>query len=255
MKIKFLGVGSAFTTLDYGQSNMVLTGKSGKKMLIDCGGDARLFFQDYNLNIEDIDSIYISHLHSDHIGGMEWFAFVSYFIPGYGPPDLYMEKNIMGEIWESSLKGGLKCIEGKVMDLKDYFKCHAIKENESFVWDGIKLTPIKLPHITTSTIVFYSYGLIIEDLSTKAKPIFLTTDTKFCPDLISEIMEESELIFHDCETTDFQTTVHAHYDELCTLPETIRKKMWLYHYQPNPIQDPIKDGFKGFVTKGQEFIF
>ncbi|MDM8523453.1 hypothetical protein QUF80_08790 [Desulfococcaceae bacterium HSG8] len=41
MKIKFLGVGSAFTTPEYYQSNMPVTSRSGKQLLVDCGGDIR----------------------------------------------------------------------------------------------------------------------------------------------------------------------------------------------------------------------
>jgi hypothetical protein len=52
--------------------------------------------------------------------------------------------------------------------------------------------------------------------------------------------------------------VHAHYDDLKTLPDEIRKKIWLMHYQPvMPIIDLQKrardDGFAGFVEKGQIF--
>ncbi len=38
-----------------------------------------------------------------------------------------------------------------------------------------------------------------------------------------------------------------------TLPDTIKQKMWLCHYQPNPKQDSLKDNFLGFVSKGQIF--
>jgi len=34
MKIKFIGVGSAFTTQDYYQSNMLITARSGKDLLV-----------------------------------------------------------------------------------------------------------------------------------------------------------------------------------------------------------------------------
>jgi len=33
MKIKFIGAGSAFTSPDYYQSNMLITSKSGKRLL------------------------------------------------------------------------------------------------------------------------------------------------------------------------------------------------------------------------------
>jgi ribonuclease BN (tRNA processing enzyme) len=84
MKIVFLGVGSAFTlpsrlkesnnaipkTIDDcdWQSNVVVVSKSGKMLLIDCGGDIRFALWQQGLSYKDIDAVYVSHLHADHIG-------------------------------------------------------------------------------------------------------------------------------------------------------------------------------------------
>jgi hypothetical protein len=52
-----------------------------------------------------------------------------------------------------------------------------------------------------------------------------------------------------------QSNIHAHYEDLCTLPVNAKQKMWLYHYQPHPHYKPGADSFKGFIKKGQEFDF
>jgi hypothetical protein len=65
----------------------------------------------------------------------------------------------------------------------------------------------------------------------------------------------ADIIFHDCETASVKSGVHAHYTELLTLSETIRNKIWLYHYNPGALPDAKKDGFRGFVKKGQCFDF
>jgi hypothetical protein len=65
------------------------------------------------------------------------------------------------------------------------------------------------------------------------------------------------LIFHDCETSPFKSGVHAHFDDLKTLPDEIKSKMWLMHYQWVEEVDLAKlaedNGFAGFVRKGQSF--
>ena len=58
MKIKFIGVGGAFTTKDYWQSNAVVTAASGKHLLLDCGGYARFSLQEQGLSSNDIDAVY-----------------------------------------------------------------------------------------------------------------------------------------------------------------------------------------------------
>ncbi len=264
MKIKFLGVGSAFTTSEYYQSNMLVTARNGKELLVDCGTDIRFSLRECrhttDVSSQDgdsrgqIDAVYISHLHSDHIGGMEWMAFETYFSPNSGKPKLFMEENIMHEMWNCSLKGGLGCIEGKQMHLTDYFDCRPASDGGSFCWERILFTLVKMPHIITGYKNFYSYGLLIEEMDHQGSRVFITTDTQFQPDLIGRIAKKTSVIFHDCETSPLKSIVHAHYDDLCTLPSALRRKIWLYHYQPHPDdRHPKADGFAGFVKKGQEF--
>jgi len=253
MKIKFIGVGSAFTTADYYQSNMLITATSGKRLLLDCGSDIRFTLAEHDIYAENIgekiDAVYISHLHADHIGGMEWLAFNTYFAEKPRKLPLFMEAKTMEKMWENALKGGLECMEGQLAQLSDYFDCHPLGESDTFNWEGIEFTLVKFPHIITGSLNHYSYGLWLKDGLT----LFVTTDTQFQPDLLAEIGKEADVIFHDCETTPSPTTVHAHYEELCTLKDELKQKMWLYHYQPKPAYDPKDDGFKGFVVKGQEF--
>lgn len=257
MKIKFIGVGSAFTTRDYYQSNLLLIAPSGRKMLVDCGTDIRFSLPEAipesPLPYQEIDAVYISHLHSDHIGGMEWMAFLTYFNPDQSRPLLYMEEATMREMWRTSLKGGLGCIEGKRMHLTDYFDCRPAAIHGSFVWESTRFTLVQMPHVITGYQDFYSYGLLMEDLADPGPKIFFTTDTQHRPHLIQDIARDAALILHDCETSPSRSVVHAHYQDLRELPEEVRAKMWLYHYQPGPDIDPKRDGFRGFVVKGQEF--
>ncbi len=258
MKLKFIGVGSAFTTSEYYQSNALVTSRTGKKLLIDCGTDIRFSLAETSVDgnpNDDIDAIYITHLHSDHIGGMEWMAFTTFFNPNKEKPVLFMEENVMADMWNYCLKGGLGCIEGKRMHLTDFFECRAAPGGGAFTWEGIRFTMVKMRHIVTGYKNLYSHGLLMEEIDTGGPMIFFSSDTQFQPDFIREIAERTSVIFHDCETSPFKSGVHAHYDELATLPKRTKRKIWLYHYQPRPGYKAEEDGFRGFVKKKQEFDF
>jgi len=67
--------------------------------------------------------------------------------------------------------------------------------------------------------------------------------------------QKADIIFHDCETLKKPSGVHAHFNELVNLDKSIKAKMWLYHYNPIALPDAKKNGFRGFVKKGQIFQF
>ncbi len=253
MNIKFIGVGSAFALQNY-NSNMVLA-TGGKRLLIDAGGDLRHALRDAGLSHKDIDAIYISHLHADHIGGMEYMAFISYF--GCQPPRkpaLYGRSNVLDGLW-SSMKQGVASIQNKIMTMDDYFDVNRVGMNGTFEFGGTKFQTVQAIHVMNGFEVVPSYGLIFQDRN--GKKVFVTTDTQFAPHQIKDFYGAADLIFHDCETSPFKSGIHAHYEDLRTLPEETKKKMWLYHYNDvqvgGKLPDAVGDGFAGFVQQGQVF--
>ncbi len=253
MQLLFLGSGSAFTVGgDNFQSNMILISPGGKKMLIDCGSDARFAIHELGYTHKDISDIYISHLHADHVGGLEWIAFTSIFDQPKHRIKLYGAEELYKPLWDNVLSGGLSSLQGVEPSLEIYFELCPIGESGTFEWEGTKFHIVQTIHALCGYKILPSYGVIFPAGKEK---VFITTDTQFAPHQIVDFYEEATIIFQDCETAKFPSGVHAHYDELVTLPEKIKNKMWLYHYQPGKLPDAKKDGFIGFVAKGQKFNF
>jgi ribonuclease BN (tRNA processing enzyme) len=252
VKLQFLGTGSAFTPMTENfQSNMVLKNSVGNCLLIDCGSDARHSTAALGLSHLDIDAVYISHLHADHAGGLEWLAFVNHFAPTPRKPKLYVHPSLVERLWNNVLSGGLQSIEGtRPACLADFYDLMPISADERFTWEGIDFQLIKTVHVSNGAKLTPSYGLFF---TTKKRTVFITTDTQFEPELYNACFEHADLIFHDCNTGTHKSAVHAHFSELATLPEAIKAKMWLYHYPSTKGINPCKHGFMGFVTKGQEF--
>jgi ribonuclease BN (tRNA processing enzyme) len=256
MKMQFVGAGASANKVD-GQSSILVLSESGKRLLIDCGSYCWIFMDKMGLSPKDIDGVYISHLHADHVGGLEELAFLTYFNPALDRPKLYCNSQLMLEVWNKALSGGLESIQGKLVTLTEYFDCHSIENNGMFTWENIDFTPVQSIHVMSGYYVKYSYGLLIQERSEKkdSPVVFFTADTQFCPNQIKHFYSRADLIFQDCETAPYESGVHASYSELCTLEEDIRSKMVLYHYQTNPPQRDtvVQDGFIGFAEREQVF--
>ncbi len=253
MKMIFLGSGTAFTIgANNYHSNVLLVTDDNKKLLIDCGSDARHALYELKMAHRDITDVYISHLHADHMGGLEWLGFTRKFDEQCDRPKLYIAETLMHDLWEKSLSGSMESLEGELCHLDTYFDTIGIKENDTFHWNGIEFRVVQTAHVMNGFTLAPCHGLFFTANQTK---IYYTADTQYCPQLLMRFYTEADIIFQDCETATQHSGVHAHFSDLISLPESIKNKMWLYHYNPGHLPDAKENGFLGFVKKGQEFNF
>ena len=251
LSITFLGSGSAFTTgAGNYQSNLLLK-KDNDTLLVDAGGDLRFSLAEQHLNYMDIKSIYISHLHADHIGGLEWLALNTFFDTNYvGKPNLFISENLISDLWNKSLAGGLSTLSTEYSTLSTFFNVHPLTVDETWNWQGVCFKLVPSVHVISDYAHMPCYGLLIEYNGTR---IYFTADTQLAPEQLMGYYEMADLIFHDCEIISKKTGVHAHYSDLVLMDKKIKKKMWLYHYNVGILPDATADGFLGFVKKGQVF--
>ncbi len=252
MKLTFLGTGSAFTIEGNYHSNMILENDNQKILLIDCGSDARHSLHELGLTYRDIHSVYISHLHADHVGGLEWLAFTTKFDLSVKKPNLFISEHLVHDLWNKTLSGGLSSLQSEVATLSTYYHVHSVKDHGFFTWEKLKIKLIQTLHVMSGFAILPSFGI---EFKVKELSIFITTDTQYGPYQINDFYESSDIIFQDCEIGEHKSHVHAHYDELVKLPEHIKNKMWLYHYNASELPHATEDGFRGFVKKGQCFDF
>lgn len=269
MQLTFLGAG-AHTTPGEFNSNMLVE-ENGKKLLIDCGFTCAAALAEVGLSHRDIDAVYISHLHFDHVAGLEWLGFYTRFDPGCTrKPVLYVADTLVDELWDNVLRGSMETVKGHhTLTLDDYFNVQSVpldipshngvnvyrRTTGKFKWEGVTFNMIPFEHIKGLDDTVYSFGLFV----TKSKMIdriLITTDTVF-DHSNHDLYDIADVIYHDCETIpNAMSGVHPHYEALRLLPEKTRNKMWLYHRNNDLYFGTVKtDGFKGFVHKGETHVF
>lgn len=249
--LQFLGTGSFFTTENY-HSNVVIWNDAfpEDKLLIDCGSDIKYSLRDANISHREIKDVFISHFHADHVGGLEWLGFATYFDSVCKKPKLHCSEWGVGGLWDYTLSGGMRNLNGKRMSIGDYF----VPQKMNFDFNGAYVSPINLVHLNNGVHDCSSTGCF---MNFSEEIVFFTSDVSF--DLSKSRLEEcyavSDIIFHECETYQVESGVHSHYNKLRELPDEVKNKMWLYHYNDGELPDAVRDGFRGFVKKGQIFQF
>jgi len=250
MKVTFIGTGGAFTVGDNFQSNILLETDEKLRLLIDCGSDARHALNKLGFSYTDINSVYISHLHADHIGGLEWLGFARYFDSNCERPELYISEDLVDDLWRT-LMSGMHSLKEFETELSTFFKVKTIPlKANTFQWAAIDFQLVSTQHIFNSGQSVPCYGLLFK---VNGKTLYITADTAYTPDRLDPFYQQADMIFHDCETTQRRSGVHSNFADLCQLPLAIKQKMWLYHYQPGVLPDISQQGFCGFIQPRQTF--
>ncbi|MDO8668793.1 MAG: MBL fold metallo-hydrolase [Candidatus Buchananbacteria bacterium] len=263
LEVFFIGVGAAFATTLH-QTNFLII-KGDTHIMVDFGmtGPAALLQTAQHLP-EDVEVVLPTHSHADHVGGIECLGLKNRYlgIPFLKKPIIKM---IIGEeyqriLWDYTLRGGMEYNEeegGKNLVFGDYFDVtrpvwKTFQPREIFELDfkGIHLEIFRTNHYPAQShdwqTAFVSFGLFIDD------NVFISGDTQFDPELIDLYGDRSEVMFHDVQF--FPGAVHAPLNDLKTLPDKIKAKMYLMHYADTwPEQDIT--GFAGWAEQGVRYIF
>jgi hydroxyacylglutathione hydrolase len=238
LKIQMLGTGSAFAKQYYNTNGLILA--NGYNLLIDCGNTAPASLHQLNIPLNSIDGVWITHIHADHIGGLEELAFRMKY-EFFKRIDLYVTEDILPTLWDNCLKGGLiDELEGNV-SIDDYFDVIVVKAHQSVKITGeLNIEPIPTLHVQGKP----SYSLYMNDF------FFYSADIQFSPQLLNQLFHERgcRLIFHDCQLEP-PKNVHTLLTELLTLPDELQQIIRLMHYSDNVDHYYGKTGVMRFLSQ------
>ncbi len=211
LTLTFLGVGSAFAKRHF-QSNVLIEAWSKSPaeqecpddtLLIDFGTTGPLALHvlkdrpgfgylnaDGVVNYPAIHRVLVTHMHGDHIGGLEELAFMNMFVcRGRNDakpykPQLISTTSILVDLWDQALKAGLSALPGRYALLQDYFFILALRppDPEHGGFRMLKRYDFQLfatDHISIQHKYDWpSYGVSITDRAT-GESVFYSGDTRF----------------------------------------------------------------------------
>jgi ribonuclease BN (tRNA processing enzyme) len=239
IKVRMIGTGSAFSKR-FINNSALLTMETGYKLLLDCGHSVPRGLHEQGIPMTGINGILITHLHNDHVGGLEEMALYSMYNLGGRKLDLYVPGPLVKKIWDNCLKAGLA---PGGFTLHDYFNVKPLDVSRSY---DLKWGKVKLRR-TTHVESMFSVSVSFDDF------IFYSSDTVFDPKLIA-VADRHEIIFHDCQLEGVGA-VHATLEELKQVSPRTQSKMYLMHYGDNVEEFIGLSGRMVFARQGLEYSF
>lgn len=222
-EIVVLGVGDTFSEMHHSSALLLLC--DGFRLAIDCPDTYRSVLRSAAertgraLSVTDVDHALITHVHGDHMNGLEGLAFFKHFVEGKRL-GLATSPEVRANIWDERLKASMGILwDGQTFREKtfdDYFV------HTTLPWsDDTRIGPFRIRtrrtihHVPTSALLVEAAGRVLG----------YSSDTAFDPGLIA-FLEPANLIVHE---TNYGPG-HTPYASLAALPAELRARMRLIHY-------------------------
>ena len=182
-EVLFNGTGDAFSVAQFGTN--FLCRCDDFILAVDCPDSYRRALSENAfeldgaaLTVDDIDAMFITHLHGDHVNGLEMVLAYRKFVTKR-PLPLYTTPEVAAVIWESRLRVSLGTLfDGEsyhTMTLADFASLHSVAwQTETAIGPITVETRRTIHHIPTSALRI-SYG---------GKTLGYSCDTAFDPSLV-----------------------------------------------------------------------
>lgn len=221
MEFEFIGVGSGLET-KLGNTCALLGGNT----MIDFGRTAPEGLGD---RIKAVQNVILTHLHSDHSGGLEFLGFYKKFVQQEAKPTLYL-----GDKSTKKSLGKVICPKTTGFELEDMFDVKVGKEIEV---KGLQVYFMRTLHSED----MHCYSL---QLGSSA---LYSGDSKLVP-----LNCSLKNIFQDCALT--SNPVHVCLDDLKKLPGELKARITLMHYDSELKDVDVQAlGFKGLAEVGVKY--
>jgi ribonuclease BN (tRNA processing enzyme) len=223
------GVGDAFSIEHY-KTNFLVE-KDGFILAVDCGDSYRRALHDNGwridgeqLDVDRIDALVLTHLHGDHVNGLEMALAFRRYSRG-GSWDIYTHPEAADQLWGERLGVSLgQSWDGEEYqqnEASDFYNLHTVALGGSVDIGPFEVSTRRTTHHITTMAVRISDG---------ESTLGYSCDTEFDPTLV-EWLADADTIIHETS----YGPAHTPLFKLMELPPDVREKMLVVHY-PDEIE-------------------
>ncbi len=228
MKICPLGVGGAFTKSSF--HNNYIIELDEKFLLIDAGTTLRQSLPAAGFNYLAMDFVFISHLHYDHVGGLEEMVMTRYWQFENGQHSPLKTKVIVHEKLAEPLKNYLKnSLENQGRTVEDFCDFIILHDGEAFAIGNYDFSVIDTTDLHVTGLISAGFKLSSPNMN-----ILFTGDMKElgASNLLDQVDDHTAAIFQDVSFT--FNGVHSTIEEILNYyPASLHEKIYAMHYNDN----------------------
>lgn len=227
------GVGDAFSVEHYKTNFLVV--RDDFVLAVDCGDSYRRALHDNGwerdgapLDVDRIDALFLTHLHGDHVNGLEMALAFRRYSKG-GPWSIYTSPEVVERLWDDRLGVSLgQSWTGEQFEQNapgDFYELTDVGWGETVEIGPFEVETRKTTHHLPTTALRITDG---------DATLGYSCDTVFDPTLI-EWLADADTIIHETS----YGPAHTPLFKLMELSEEIRDKMLVVHY-PDEIE-PVEE--------------
>jgi ribonuclease BN (tRNA processing enzyme) len=224
VRLFVLGVGDTFT--EKHNTHALLVEHDGFRLAIDCPDSYRRVLRqarDKNgaseLDLFGIDHVLVTHVHGDHMNGLEGFGYFKHFAQ-QKPAQLHTIRSVREQLWEGRLVSPMGRLWNgttfRELSFEDYFAWNELSlETATTIGPFTVRARLTKHHVPTSALFIEAGG----------RSIGISSDTAFDPSLI-EFLAPADVIVHETN----YGPAHTAFADLLGVAGEVKKKMHVIHY-------------------------
>lgn len=200
MRIVMLGTAAAMPDPDRNHSGILIT-VGGRHYMFDCGHGATHQLIRSNIHPATVDTIFLSHLHYDHIADFAFFLLTTWITDRQNPPVVVGPPGTRGFVEHQFADGAFaKDIEARAAYGNRQWNLHVLKPDVRECEPGlvfedelVRVTACYVEHIPRE--ISPCFGLRLD--TADGKSVVFSGDTAPCDRLV-ELAQDCDVLIHEC---------------------------------------------------------
>lgn len=232
MRLTVLGCGDAFASGGRFQTCFHVAG-AGTRFLVDCGATALVAMRRFGVDPGGVDTVFLTHLHGDHFGGLPWLVLEGRYVGGrtrpltvVGPAGTAAR---LSATMEALYPGSATAAASFALDVRE------IAAGEPATVGGVAVEAFAVSHPSGAP----SHGL---RLAHAGRVLAYTGDTAWVEALVP-LGRGADLMIAECSSLDRPVPHHLAWTTLrARLPEIAPRRLLITHMDAAMIAHP-PDGY------------